>query len=208
MKVFDPIKVIGFVKHLTRTHKSLVYGTISVVVIVLLLVIKGCTAKPDVIERQTSNDTPIPFEIDNESQDIYVHIAGCVLNPGVYAVPKQTRLYEIVNLAGGFKSDASVSSVNLARTVNDAEQIYVPSIDEVTMGLYVFDSEEIRGALININTADEHLLDTLPGIGPALASRIIVYRTSQGKFSVAEDLMKVSGIGAVKFEGLRNLICV
>jgi competence protein ComEA len=144
---------------------------------------------------------------------IVVDVRGAVNTPGVYTLPAGSRVQDALTRAGEATSDADTRSLNLARRLNDGEQIYVPRYGEATP-LPV--ATPARGAptptrlasKININTASVAELDTLPGIGPALAQRIIDYRTQHGDFKTIEDLKKVRGIGEALFNQIKDLITV
>ncbi|MFM7013550.1 MAG: helix-hairpin-helix domain-containing protein [Actinomycetota bacterium] len=145
------------------------------------------------------------FEVSQEeSGDIvgylFVHIVGEVENPGIYQLPIGARLVDAVFLAGGLTAEADNSSINLARELSDGEQIVVYKIGEN------LEQAVESGGLISINRASESQLETLPGIGPALAARIIAYREANGGFKSKNDLMKVSGIGEKLLSGLVDLI--
>lgn len=145
-----------------------------------------------------------------------VHVAGCVQVPGVYALPTNARVSDAVNAAGGFSDNAAQDAINLARTLNDGEQVLVPSIEEARSFLQSSgetgnpqnQSLSPSSTKININLASESQLTALPGIGQATAAKIVADRQENGPFKSPEDLMRVSGIGEKKFESLRSLICV
>ena len=154
-------------------------------------------------------------DVDNETnvnkseENIIIHIAGCVENEGVYEVKKNSRISDAIDIAGGLTSDANIKSINLAQKLNDGQKIYIPNINE--------DIEEYTGddtnlfeynELININTATQTQLETLPGIGPSTADKIIQYRKENGNFKNIEDIKNVSGIGDSKYENIKDKICV
>ena len=149
--------------------------------------------------------------------DVTVYVCGQVQNPGVYTFKQGDRLQDAVNAAGGFSADASEDALNLARVLQDGEQVRVPSIEELSdptagqgSGGAVNPSEgqSQDGGLVSINTATASELETLPGIGQATAAKIIASREGEGPFQTVEDLMRVSGIGEKKFEALKDLICL
>lgn len=147
---------------------------------------------------------------DNKNKKIYVHICGEVNEPGVYELKEDARVIDAIEAAKGLTQAASQQSVNQAEKLEDSEQIYVPSIkevkDNVNQSVKSSDSNSsINNAgngKININTASQEELTTLPGIGVAKAQKIIAYRQQNGSFSKIEDIMKISGIK----EGLFNKI--
>jgi competence protein ComEA len=135
---------------------------------------------------------------------IYVHILGQVTTPGLYALHDGDRAVDVVAAAGGFTATADPVSLNLARFLSDGEQILVPAIGEVPAAA-AGGGRGIPGK-VNINTADETTLETLPRVGPAMAARILAWRAANGRFTAIEDLMSVAGIGEKTFEGLKDLV--
>lgn len=136
-----------------------------------------------------------------KTSTIYVHILGQVSSPGLYALHEGDRGVDIVAAAGGFTADADQRALNLARFLNDGEQIVVPAIGDVSSS-----SGGETGGLISLNSADAAALDTLPRIGPALAERILAWREKNGPFASVDDLLAVPGIGTAILEGLRDLV--
>jgi len=145
---------------------------------------------------------------------IWVDVRGAVNQPGVYALPVGSRVQDALARAGNVLVNADTRALNLARRVNDGEQIYVPTLGEATpIPPTVSSGKSAPTATralskININTATLAELDTLPGIGPAIAQRIIDYRTQNGDFKTIEDIKKVRGIGDALFNQIKDLITV
>ena len=145
--------------------------------------------------------------------DIFVDIDGAVKNPGVYKVSEGTRLFQVIDLAGGLTEDASTDSLNRAEAVYDGQKITVYSSDtegysQDDTGGGVPAEKGITGGKVNINTADSVTLQTIPGIGPSKAARIIEYRESQGRFKKIDDIKNVTGIGDMTFENIKGYITV
>lgn len=136
---------------------------------------------------------------------IYVHILGQVNDPGLYALHDGDRAVDVVAAAGGLTASADPASLNLARFLSDGEQIVVPAVGEAPPASVAVGGTAIPGK-VNINTADEPTLETLPRVGPAMAARILAWRAANGRFTAVEDLMSVSGIGEKTFEGLKDLV--
>jgi competence protein ComEA len=132
----------------------------------------------------------------------FVHILGAVREPGLYELRSGDRVVDAVAAAGGFTPKADESAVNLARFVTDGEQIVVPRAGEAPQAA----PGTSAGGLVNINTADGALLETLPGIGPVTAQHILDHREANGGFATIEDLQDVPGIGEVTFAGMRDLV--
>lgn len=136
---------------------------------------------------------------------IYVHILGQVKVPGLYALHDGDRAVDVVAAAGGLTAEADPATLNLARFLSDGEQIVVPAVGEAPPASASVCGTAVPGK-VNINTADGPTLETLPRVGPAMAARILAWRTANGRFTAIEDLMSVSGIGAKTFEGLKGLV--
>ncbi len=142
---------------------------------------------------------------------ILIHVVGAVERPGVYTLPEGSRLCDAVDAAGGLAEEADPERVNLADYVSDAQQIYVPRVGgdvppAPTAMAASSRSEGGAAGLINLNTATSAELESLPGIGPALAERIIAYREGTGPFTSPEEVINVSGIGDTRYEQIRGLI--
>lgn len=146
----------------------------------------------------------LPIEI--VTPEIMVDVAGAVNSPGVYSLPASSRVVDAIKAAGDTASGADLSEINLARVIKDGEQIYVNSAVANSKGVRV--SKTVRSGPININRATEGELDSLDGIGPVIAKRIVEYRRVNGPFMSVEDLQKVSGIGGIKFAQFKEKIRV
>jgi competence protein ComEA len=163
----------------------------------------------DTVERVQADEIHVPPSIEDEVSRIYVHVSGAVKSPGVYALKEGARIYEAIELAGGLAEDADEERLNLAQVLRDAQKVYVPV--KGGSDTYSEDVPQVQAGgagLVDINSASVAVLATLPGIGKVLAERIVEYRRLNGPFERKEDLMKVSGIGQKKFEGLEDLIIV
>lgn len=135
---------------------------------------------------------------------VFVHVSGAVTRPGLYVLADGARVVDAVSAAGGFADGAAADAVNLARGVGDGEQLHVPRQGEEPEPA----ARPSGDGRVNLNTADEALLDTLPRIGPALAARIVQWREANGRFTSVDDLLAVSGIGDKMLETLRDLVTV
>jgi competence protein ComEA len=135
-----------------------------------------------------------------------VQISGAVATPGVYDIPSNGRLADVVAAAGGLTNDAEVAKLNLAARLGDGEHITIPVIS----GNSDLDTEEaaIGSGLINVNTATVGELDVLPGVGPVIAGRIVDEREENGPFLTVDSLTRVDGISAGTLEELRPLVSV
>lgn len=135
---------------------------------------------------------------------IYVHILGEVREPGLYELRDGDRAVDAVAAAGGFTDAADAGGVNLARFVSDGEQIVVPAVGAASVAAPGLTGD----GRVNLNTADAATLDTLPGVGPATAAKILAWRERNGRFEAIEDLLDVGGIGEAKLDALRDLVTV
>lgn len=170
----------------------------------LLLVGLGCAVLVSALAPRGSGEVlaaPTPVVTGMAGDVILVHVLGAVVSPGLYELREGDRVVDAVAAAGGFADDAEQGGVNLARLVADGEQLAVPVI-----GQEPAPGEPAADGRVNLNTADEAALETLPRVGPALAARIIQWREANGGFTAVEDLMSVSGIGEKTFEGLKDLV--
>lgn len=145
---------------------------------------------------------------------ITVYVNGAVAHPGVYALPDGSRVVQALAAAGGLTEDADADGLNQARPLRDGEQVYVPArgtppppLVAPAGGAAPSTKAVAPSGRVNLNTATKEELDTLPGIGPALAERIIQYREKNGPFQRPEDLKKVPGLGGTKvYDGLKDRI--
>jgi competence protein ComEA len=135
-----------------------------------------------------------------------VYVSGAVQNPDVYALPPESIVKDAVTAAGGPTSDADLDRINLASPAADGQHIYVPSLGEETLPVQPPSRLPASAGKVNLNTAEAAALESLPGIGPTLAQRILDFRQASGPFERIEDVMEVSGIGPGIFEQIRDLI--
>ncbi len=149
----------------------------------------------------------------DKNEFIIVHITGEVKNPGVYKLEDGARVIDAINLAGGPLPTADLDKVNLADFLRDGSKIYIPPKLENSgngirsqAGSSITKINASESDKVNINTASKEELESLPGIGPTLAQRIIEYREENGPFSSAEDLLNVKGIGEKKLEKIKDQI--
>ena len=168
---------------------------------------------------------------------IVVHVSGAVNKEGIVELEENSRVSDAINKAEGLKENADTKKINLAYKLEDGMKIYIPTIEESMnqneqnqnesqslmdqTSQYITSSSEIiqdgqtngtsetkTNEKININTATQTELETLPGIGPSTSLKIVNYRKENGKFKTIEDIKEVSGIGEVKYENIKDLICV
>jgi competence protein ComEA len=141
------------------------------------------------------------------SGPVVVHVVGAVRHPGVYRLPAGSRTRDAVRRAGGPRARADLGSVNLATLLADGEQVRVPQRAPPTAA-GATPSANAAPAIVHLNGASADDLDSLDGIGPALAERIVAYRVAHGGFRSVDELDEVSGIGPVRLEALRPRIAL
>lgn len=145
--------------------------------------------------------TEADFSAQEEVSHIFVHVCGAVKSPGVYELPVGSRVYEAVEVAGGFQKKADTAGLNQAELLEDGMQLYVPAKESRT-------SDATSQAKVNLNTATVEELMTLTGIGEAKAKAIIAYRERHGRFKKKEDIMNISGIKEGMFSKIEDDITV
>jgi competence protein ComEA len=219
---------------------------IIILIILILLIFSICWNKANAYIEEDINDIVLvkePLE-DSKNKDnkkekemiyYYVDIKGAVINPNVYKLEKESRVVDVIKMAGGLTKDADTSLLNLSKKIIDEmtiiiyterevrnfkEEINEVSIDETLDYIEsscqcpdpevnqacICDEENISNEKISINTATATILQTLPGIGESKATDIIEYRNENGPFTKLEDLKKVSGIGESVFDKIKDYI--
>ena len=136
----------------------------------------------------------------NDAPTAFVHVVGQVKNPGLYELPAGDRILDAVAAAGGFTSVADQANLNLAQVIEDGQQIVVAQQGVAPVAA---SAGAAAGGTVDLNTADATALETLDGIGPALAQRILAYRAAHGGFRTVNDLQNVTGIGPKKFAAIK-----
>lgn len=152
---------------------------------------------------------------------IIVHITGEVKNTGILVLKEEARIADAIESAGGATEEADLNKINLAYTLKDGQKIYIPNKEDEENIAYITegsrnnvsvengDESEMKEKIkININTASQAELEELPGIGEAIASRIIEYREENGTFNKIEDLLNVKGIGDAKLAEIKEYVVV
>ncbi len=182
--------------------------------ILLFLVIVGAGGA---MYGYSTQDEVIPLDAAEQVQEPVreevwtVYVTGAVNRPGIVEVPAESRVVDAVNACGGALPTADMNAVNMAQKLKDGLQLRVPEKAGAAVPAEGKANTAGKGqgdGRININTADEKALDTLPGIGPAMARRIIEYRNTEGMFQSTEDLKKIRGIGDAKYEKLKDHVTV
>ena len=184
------------------------------------------------IEEGTENVEDFENEVINDNEKIYVYITGEVNNPGIVVLHIGSRIVDAIDCAGGITQKADIMKVNLVYMLQDGMKVSIPSSIElknnpnfeyITMSsgdekndsnikkattVDTKSESAFKVSNVNINTATQTELETLPGIGPSLALKIINYRKENGKFKSIDELKSVNGIGENKYEEIKKYIYV
>ena len=193
---FESLSQWWFDLHFSHNQKRAL-GLVAAIVLLLsvFIVIRGNTQ---------SSAAPEIVPVTLAEPEIFVDVTGAVNKPGVYTLTGKSRVIDAIKAAGDSAPGADLSTINLARILNDGEQIYVDSLVMNSSGQRV--SKKTPSGPININRATARQLDALDGIGPVIAARIVEYRKINGSFLSVDDLQKVSGIGAAKFAQIKSKV--
>ena len=186
--------------HFTTTQRRTLGAVAGVLVALSLFVV--FSGKSEVVAAEPIAPTQMA------APALIIDVTGEVVSPGVYELPAGSRVIDALRAAGGAKAKAALSELNLARVIKDGEQIYVDPIYSAGTRARAGTKASAPRGPININRANASDLDSLDGIGPVIAKRIIAYRTTNGPFIALEDLLKVSGIGDAKFAQFKEKIRV
>ena len=194
-----------------KTGSALLVALCALVACALLV---GCgtsgPSRSESITISTPESTPTP-SASSTPAPLRVHVSGAVRQPDqVYMLPPGSIVQDAIEAAGGPTGEADLERINLALELADQQHVHVPEKGEENAPPAVSGGEADGAAseIVNINTATQPELETLPGIGPVTAGKIIAYRESHGPFARIEDIDDVPGIGPATFEGLKDLIRV
>lgn len=150
--------------------------------------------------------TPITLLPAPSPAPISVYVSGRVNQAGLYTLPRGSRVNDAILAAGGFSEDADSGAINLAKVLEDGEQINIPEVIKGSVSSGSTRASDPSLILVDINTATLEQLDILPEIGPKTAQEIIDYRNANGPFVGIEDIMDVPGIGQITFDKIKALI--
>ncbi len=201
--------------NLSREQQLIILGLILLIVVGLGVMAyrrMAGGASEEIIISQTEQQVPVQHSIKHQPE-IIVHVSGGVKREGVYSIKSNSRLIDALQAAGGATALADLASINLAEKIKDGQKVIVPvkkialvrrSGDQGTR----ISGTSSTGGKVNINTADEKQLCNLTGIGKATAQKILEHRSSNGRFSKIEDIMKVKSIGKSKFGKIKDQITI
>lgn len=220
-----------FIQKLSKKQKIMIISGIIVVFIILFIVAFKYFYSDEKIENtqnmfeenQIKENIIEQFEFTKTKNRIVVHVIGEVNNPGVVELNEGARIIDAINKCGGSTQDSDLSIINLAYILEDGVQIYIPKKNENLEDKELFVSDagkslimesatkeneniSINSTKVNINTANEEKLKTLPGVGESMAKKIIDYRNKNGKFNSIEDIKNVNGIGDSKYESIKEYL--
>jgi competence protein ComEA len=190
---FESLRNWWFDLHYSQTQKRALIVIGSLILLLSVFIVARGNSQP--------NEAMQVVPITIAEPEIFVDVTGAVNKPGVYTLTGKSRVIDAIKAAGDSAPGADLSTINLARVLNDGEQIYVDSTVVNSSGVRV--SKAVRSGPININRATARQLDALDGVGPVIAQRIVDYRKINGSFLTIDDLQKVSGIGAAKFAQIK-----
>lgn len=165
----------------------------------------------ETVSDDISENTPVNV---NNNTEVTVYVSGEINSPGVVTLDSSCRIKDAVAACGDFTPLADKNSINLAQKLTDGMQINIPAMPQNQTSVTGSNSnsnadsakDSGENTMININTANKEELDTLPGIGPATADKIIEYRETNGHFTSIEDIKNVRGIGEAKFSKIQSRI--
>ena len=192
------------------------------VFILLLLIfsvsLSGC-GESSYLEKNTtesvrSDAAEEEHKAETTSDEIYVQIEGAVEKPGVYRLPADSRVFSLIEKAGGLKKEAASSEINQAELLTDGQKLTVLTKKQLEAQKDSgsksdnTSSEALDSGKVDINRADSSQLTTISGIGPSKAEAIIAYRQENGPFKKTEDITKVSGIGDATYQKIKDKITV
>lgn len=190
---FESLQNWWFDLHYSQTQKRALLIIGSLLLLLSVFIVARGNSQPN----EAMQIVPITIA----EPEIFVDVTGAVNKPGVYTLTGKSRVIDAIKAAGDSAPGADLSTINLARVLNDGEQIYVDSTVVNSSGVRV--SKAVHSGPININRATARQLDALDGVGPVIAQRIVDYRKINGSFLTIDDLQKVSGIGAAKFAQIK-----
>ena len=217
---------IGEIKEKLVKNPDLIKVTIIVLIIIVAFLVTMCGGKEEngiSIETQDSKQESFEDQGILEAEQggtIIVDVGGAVNSPGVIELPEGSRIYQAIEKAGGVTMDGDLSQINQAILLNDCDKLYIPTFQDGEKQTTSSNNHQGVGLIsassansnsdgrVNINTASQEELETLNGVGPVTANKIIDYRTANGRFDAIENIMEVPGIGEKTFASLKDRLCI
>ncbi len=194
-----------------RTAAAAAAAVLLGVAVAVGLVTSGRSDEPEVppaLPVASAGEASSPVSPTSGGGSIVISVVGRVAKPGLVTLPDGARVADALEAAGGARPGARLGGLNIARRLTDGEQIYVgvptPANAEPAAG--PSGSGEPGDGPVDLNSASLTALDTLPGVGPVTAQRILDWRTEHGRFGVVEQLREVDGIGPTRFARLKDLV--
>lgn len=207
--------------------QKIILGIIIAIIVGFVCYYVYAREEVDISSSDLENNLENNIEKQEFSDDtILVHISGAVNKEGMVELKINSRISDAIDKAEGVREDASIEDINLAYKLEDGMKIYIPTKQEkeenkkeektyitTESGIETIqekNTEEVKtkNSKVNINTATQTQLETLPGIGPSTAIKILEYRKEKGKFKKIDELKEVSGIGEAKFNKVKELISI
>ena len=208
-------------KELLKKNISIIIMLVAILIIGIVLYKKeeGTHDVQNIFDEIENNINEVENVVTEETKQIAVHITGEVKKSGVIYLKEGSRIIDAIEKAGGTTKNADLGKVNLAYVLQDGQKVYIPN-KKNNASVYISEDSgqdvidtgntntqpENKRKKININTANKEELQSISGIGPALAEKIVSYRNTNGKFKKVEDLKNVNGIGESKYEKIKDLI--
>ena len=186
-------------------RRTLLWGGAVATLILTVAVYPQVKGAEPVVAAPATSSGPTTEDTRHPAPEVYVHIAGAVEKPGLYRFVDGSRVADAVEAAGGPLPRADLDAINLAQVLTDGIRIEVPRKGSVAA---MTPSTTTSPAVVNLNSADQTALETIPGVGPVTAAAILQHRTEIGGFESLEQLLDVSGIGPATLEALRPYVTV
>lgn len=202
---------------MTKPWMLILFGALTGLLITgaLILIARPNQGAPITLHPAPSPTPTNPPSPTRTPTPVLVQVAGAVHEPGVYALPVDSRLSDLISLAGGLTQAADVDRINQAAILRDGAYFYIPVNDEPipetasnAPGASGIDDSEIYSYPLDLNQASQDELESLPGIGPSKAADILSYREEHGDFGSVDELVNVSGIGEATVDSLRDYLIV
>ena len=210
-------------KESLKKNISIIIMLVAILIIGIVLYKKeeGTHDVQNIFDEIENNINVVENVVTEETKQIAVHITGEVKKSGVIYLKEGSRIIDAIEKAGGTTKNADLGKVNLAYVLQDGQKVYIPN-KKNNASVYISEDSgqdvidngntntktENKRKKININTANKEELQSISGIGPALAEKIVSYRNTNGKFKKVEDLKNVNGIGESKYRNIKDSICI